>query len=170
MKKLFKVALVAASVLFVGNIASAQTKLGYINSDAVLTQMPEAKTIKTQIDAYSKQFNDQYVTMNNELQAKGKEYQAQSATMTDATRAAKQTELQDLQKRIQDFGTNAQQQVEAKTNELVKPLSDKIRAAVNAVAKEKGYAYVLDSGTTALIVSPPGDDLTPDVKAKLGIK
>jgi outer membrane protein len=170
MKKLFKVALVAAACIFAGNIASAQTKLGYINSDAVLTQMPEAKTIKTQIDAYSKQFNDQYIVMNNELQTKGKEFQAQSATMTDAIRASKQTELQDLQKRIQDFGTNAQQQVEAKTNELVKPLSDKIRAAVNAVAKEKGYAYVLDSGTTALIVSPPGDDLTPDVKAKLGIK
>jgi len=49
-------------------------------------------------------------------------------------------------------------------------LFDKIRAAVAQVAKEKGYAYVINSAQTDLIVSPPGDDLLADVKAKLGIK
>jgi len=170
MKKLFKVALAVACMLFAGNIAGAQTKIGYMNADAVMSQMPDAKTVKTQIDAYSKQFIDQINVMNNELQTKDKEYQSQSATMTDAVRSSKQAELQDLQKRIQDYNNNAQQQVDAKSNELIKPLSDKIRAAVVAVAKAKGYAYVLDSGRTALIVSPPGDDLTDAVKAQLGIK
>ena len=65
MKKLFKVALVAVSMLFVGNFAKAQTKIGYINFDAVISQLPEFKTVQTQIDSYQKQFIDQLTVMNN---------------------------------------------------------------------------------------------------------
>lgn len=170
MKKVFKVALVALSMLFVGNFAKAQSKIGYINFDALIGQMPEAKTVKSQMDIYQKQFIDQLTLLNNELQAKGQEYQKNSATMTDAVRSAKQAELQDLQKRIQDYQADAQQKVDAKSNELVKPLSDKARAAISAVAKEKGYTYVFNSAQIQLIVSPEGDDMMVPVKTKLGIK
>ena len=170
MKKLFKVALVAISILFVGNFAKAQTKIGYINFDALIGQMPEAKTIKTQLDAYQKQFIDQLQVMNTELQTKGQEFQKGSATMTDAVRSAKQSELQDIQKRMQDYQTEAQQKVEAKSNELIKPLSDKVRAAVADVAKEKGYTYVFNTAQIQLIVSPEGDNLLAPVKLKLGLK
>ena len=108
--------------------------------------------------------------MQNELQAKGQEYQKNSATYTDAVRLTKQTELQDLQKRLQDYNTTAQQKFEEKSNELIKPLSDKEKAAVTAVAKEKGYTYVFDSGQTVFIVAPDADDLTEAVKSKLGLK
>lgn len=170
MKKLLKVALVAVCMVFAGNIAKAQVKVGYIAFDQLVDQMPETKTIRTQMEAYQKQFIDQLTTMNNELQQKGQAYQAQRATMTDAVRTVKESELNDLQKRMNDYQNNAQQQVTAKTNELSKPLFDKVRAAIAQVAKEKGYTYVLNSTQTDLIVSPPGDDLMNDVKAKLGIK
>lgn len=171
MRKVFKITLLAVSLLSIGAFSRAQTKIGYVNFQALVGQMPEAKTIKPQIDAYQKQFVDQLTTMNNELQTKGKDYQAQSATMTEAVRTTKQTELQDLQKRMQDYQANAQQQVDAKSNELVKPLSDKARAAINDVAKEKGITYVLDSSQgTPLLVSADGTDLMVPVKAKLGIK
>jgi outer membrane protein len=170
MKKLFKVALVALSMLFVGNFAKAQSKIGYINFDALIGQMPEAKTIKAQLDIYQKQFVDQLTVMNTTFTTEAKNFQAQSTTMTDAIRTSKQAELQDMQKRMQDYEANAQQQVEAKTNELSKPLVDKVRAAVADVAKEKGYNYVFNTAQTQLIVSPDGDDLMAPVKLKLGLK
>lgn len=170
MKKLFKVALVAGCMLFVGSFAKAQTKIGHINFQALLSSMPEAKTIKSQLDIYSKQFTDELAVMQNELQTKGKEFQAQSATMTDAVRAAKQTELQDLQNRMQAYNNTAQQKFDEKSNELIKPLSDKARAAISAVANEKGYTYVLDSSQIQLLVSPAGDDMMAAVKAKLNLK
>jgi len=171
MKNLFKVALIAIGMLFAGNFAQAQTKIGYVNFQLLGSQLPEAKTLKTQIDDYSKQFIDQLTVMQNELQTKGQAFQTQSASMTDAARAAKQTELVDLQKRIQDYNTTAQQKVEAKSNELSKPLSDKVHAAIVQVAKDKGYAYVIDTSQgSPLLISPDGDDLTAPVKAQLGIK
>ncbi|MDB5152023.1 MAG: OmpH family outer membrane protein [Mucilaginibacter sp.] len=170
MKKLLKVALVAVCIVFAGNLAKAQTKIGYIAIDQLVDQMPETKAAIANITAYNKQFIDQLTTMNNELQSKGQAYQAQRATMTDAVRTSKEGELADLQKRFQDYQTTAQQQVEAKRNELGKPIIEKVRTAAAQVAKEKGYAYVINSSQTDLIVSPPGDDLLVAVKAKLGLK
>ena len=111
--------------------------------------------------------------MNTDFQAKAKDYQAHKATMTDAARTAREAELSDLQKRLQEYSNSSQQKVESKSNELAKPLFDKVKAAVTQVAKEKGYAYVINSSAVQgdlLLVSPPGDDLTADVKAKLGVK
>lgn len=170
MKKLLKVALVAVCIVFAGNLAKAQTKIGYVAIDQLVDQMPETKVAIKTITDYNKQFIDQLTTMNNELQSKGQAYQAQRATMTDAVRTAKESELTDMQKRFTDYQTTAQQQVEAKRNELGKPIIEKVRAAVAQVAKEKGFAYVINSSQTDLIVSPPADDLMAEVKAKLGLK
>ena len=95
-------------MLFVGNFAKAQTKIGYINFQVLVGQMPEAKTVKSQLDIYQKQFIDQLTSMNNELQTKGQEFQKTSTSMTDAVRSAKQSELQDIQKRMQDYQNDAQ--------------------------------------------------------------
>jgi outer membrane protein len=170
MKNLLKIALVPVCVLLIGNIALAQVKIGYINFAQLAQQMPETKQIGDQINAYSKQFMDQLTSMDNDYKAKLKAYNDQRATMTDAVRIAKEGELGEEQKRLQDYSNTSQQQVEAKTNELAKPLFDKVRAAIAQVAKEKGYTYVINAAQVELIVSPPGDDLTADVKAKLGIK
>lgn len=170
MKKLFKIALVAGSLFFAGNFAQAQSKIGYINSNQVVDQMPETKTIQKQIQDYQKTFVDQLTALNTELQTNAQGYDAKKATMTDAQRTAKEAELQDQNKRLQDFQQQAQQKVGEKTNELSKPLFDKVRGAIQTVAKEKGYSYVFDTSTTELLVSPPADDLMVAVKTKLGLK
>lgn len=174
MKKLLIAGLLLLGVVIATNKAGAQTKIGYINLGLLVQQLPETKTLQDQINAYSKQFLDELTTMNNDFQAKVKDYQAHKSTMTDAARTATEGQLSDLQKRVQEYSNTSQQKVELKSNELAKPLFDKVKAAVAQVAKEKGYAYVINSsaaqGNELLLVSPPGDDLTADVKAKLGIK
>lgn len=170
MKKLLKVALIALSVVFVSNLAKAQSKIGYVNASQLLEMLPEMKTLQTQMQAYQKTFADQLTTMQGELQTKGQAFQKAQATMTDASRTAAQTELQDLEQRITNFHDNAQKQIEQKSNELLKPLTDKIRSAITAVAAEKGFNYVFDSGQVELLVAPPADDLTAAVKTKLGIQ
>lgn len=170
MKKLLKVALIAVCIVFAGNLAKAQSKIGYVAVDAIVDQMPETKVAIKTITDYNKQFIDELTKMNSALQTAGQAYQAQRATMTDAVRTSKESELNDMQKRMSDYQNTAQQQVQAKQAELGKPIIEKVRAAVAQVAKEKGYAYVINSSQTDLVVSPPGDDLSTEVKAKLGLK
>ena len=170
MKKLFKVALVSGCLFFAGNVAEAQSKIGHINFNQLIDQMPETKTIQKQIQDYSKTFQDQLTTMQTELTTNAQGYDAKRASMTDAARTAKESELQDMQKRLQDYNTKAQQQVGDKTNQLSKPLLDKARVAVQSVAKEKGYTYVFDTAQTELLVSPDSDNMMAAVKTKLGLK
>jgi outer membrane protein len=171
MKKLFKVAVVAICLLFAGNFAKAQVKIGYVNFNELIRSMPEFKTVSTAVDAYQKTFVDQLSTMNAAFTSEATKYRKDQATMTDAAKTAEEGQLADMQKRMQDFQTDAQQKIEAKSNELSKPLIDKAKAAVNDVAKEKGYTYVFDSSQgAALLVSPEADDLLGATKVKLGVK
>jgi outer membrane protein len=169
MKRLFKVALVAVSMLFMASFANAQ-KIGYVNTNELMQTMPEVKGIQTQINTFQKSYVDQLNSMQTEFQKKAEAYQKGQATMNDAAKTAAESELQDFQKRMQDFNNDASQKVQAKGQELMKPVADKVRGAISAVAKEKGYAYVLDSSQVDLIVAPPTDNMQASVKAKLGIK
>jgi outer membrane protein len=78
------------------------------------------------------------------------------------------SDLQTLAYQVQNWQSIAQQIMQNKQAQLYQPIYKKVSDAINAVAKEKGYAYVFTSD--ALIVAPPSDDILPLVAAKLGIK
>ena len=76
---------------------------------------------------------------------------------------------QDLEKRLQTGQETAQKDFQQKQEDLYTPIIKKATDAVNAVAKEKGYAYVLDISKPTVVYFAGGDDLLPSVKTKLGI-
>ena len=72
--------------------------------------------------------------------------------------------------RIQEFQENAQKQLQEREAELLKPIIDRAKKAIEDVAREGGYTYVFDSGTGALLYQQDSEDLMPQVKKKLGLK
>jgi outer membrane protein len=60
--------------------------------------------------------------------------------------------------------------MDKKRTELFQPIIKKATDAINGVAKEKGYTYVLDSSAGTILFSTESDDLMPAVKTKLGLK
>ena len=172
MKKVFKVALVAVCMMLVGSFAKAQSKVGYIAMEEIISAHPESKTVQKAIETYQKDWQNQLSDLNTAYQKAVKDFTDQEKTMTDPVKASKGAEIQDMYKRLQEQDQLASQQVQTKANELSKPLLDKIRAAITAVAKEKGYNYVINasSGDQMLLVAPDADNLVAPVKLKLGIK
>lgn len=169
MKKFVIIAFVAVTGLFSVN-AMAQSKVAHINAQALVGSMPEAKKAETDLQTYAQSLEAEGKTMVDEYTKKVKEFDEKAASMTDNMKEIKGREIQDAQKRIQDYRERAESQVQQKQQELLKPIYDKARKAIEDVAKEKGYGYVIDSSAGLLLVSPSGDDLLPAVKAKLGIK
>jgi outer membrane protein len=170
MKRPLLILFVSLGLTLVVNTAVAQIKISYIDLKALVAQMPEAKDVKAQVDAYEKQFIDQLTVMNNEFITK-EHGSAGNAKMTDSARIIMGIKLQNVQKQMEDFQLKAIKMVEAKSNELLKPLSDKAIAILNAIAKENRISYIIDSSKgTKIIVSSDGTDLMAAVKAKLGIK
>ena len=84
----------------------------------------------------------------------------------EAKRSDLQTRLSGMSKKKQDYNAA----FESEKGKQIKPIQDKLLATIKAVAKEKGYGYVIDNSSNLLLVMPPGDDLLPLVKTKLGIK
>jgi outer membrane protein len=105
--------------------------------------------------------------METELQAKYKDYMDNQDKYSPIVKAAKEGELQDLNKRIEDFKGQAQQDYQRKYGELSKPIYDKAKKAIEMVAKENSYKYVLDTSTGNILYTEPGDDILQLVKKKL---
>ncbi len=150
---------------------SAQMKIGYINSESVMQQLPEAQDAQKQLDGITADWQSELTKMQTDLQHKFEDYDKKKLIMSDKKRADVEKELQDLDKKMVDFrtakfGTNGE--LFAKQNELMKPIQDKVFKAVKDVADEGGYDYVFDkSSTTLLMYSNEKNDLTSKVLAKL---
>lgn len=166
MKKFF----IAAGFVLATSVTFAQQKIGYINSDELLVSMPEAKKADAEISAYAKTFQDQLATMQKELETKYKAYEAGVKTMTEAMKDVKEKELSDLQNRIQSTQQSAEEKIANKRQELLKPITEKADAAIQAVAKDKGYTFIFDAQAGGIIYALPSDNIIQDVKNKLGIK
>ena len=115
--------------------------------------------------------------MVEEYQKKLAEAQEKARTRSEANKAtvdveleAMGQELQNIEQRIQENQRIAQEEVGKKQQDLLAPIQQKVMNAINAVAKEKGYAYILDVSNGSVIYFDGGEDVSADVKAKLGIK
>ena len=168
MKKLVIIAIVAFTG-FCSVKANAQTKIAHINTQALIEAMPDYKKAQTEIETYAgsleKESQALIAEYNNKVAALEKAPKDQSEVM----KAAQIKDIQDIQKRIQDYEQIARERIQTKQNELLKPVYDKARKAIEDVAKEKGYAYVIDNSGGSLLVSPAADDILAPVKTKLGV-
>jgi outer membrane protein len=153
---------------------SAQLKIGYTNMDYILTQLPEYKTIESEISSYQKQLESQLNSKYQEYQDKLDDYQQkiQAGTLTTQDRQTREQELTDLQQSIQKFQSDADTSLQKKTAELLQPAYDKIMKAVHDVAVDKGYTHVFSNAAGNVPILLYGDDqydVTDDVLRKLGV-
>ncbi|MCM1532627.1 MAG: OmpH family outer membrane protein [Bacteroides sp.] len=169
MKKILLAAAVAAALVFCGNRACAQGKIGHINAMELIQQMPEADSVQNALQAYAKDLQDNIATMQTEVQNKYAEYQNNQSQWSELIKQTKAKEIQDMQVRLQEFSAQAEEDYQQKTQELLAPLSDKVKAAIEAVAREGKFAYILDSGNSTVFFGSEAIDVTSLVKKKLGL-
>ncbi|UUC46734.1 OmpH family outer membrane protein [Flavobacterium cerinum] len=164
--------LLIAAALFIGasQTISAQAKVAHINVSDLMTNYPDMKTAQAQVKKIGETYDAQYKTMVSEYQAKLKKYESEAATVTEAINETRSKEMQDMGQRIQQYRENAGKELQQKELDLVKPIMEKARAAIQKVAKTKGYQYVLDSTDGSGVILADGPDLLGDVKKELGFK
>ncbi len=165
MKKLKS--LLIASILFLGasQIANGQSKTAHVDVADLMTKYPAVLEAQKQLEKLSATYQADYKTMGEEFQAKLKKYEAEAATVSEKINGERQKEVQDMEKRIQEFAQTAQKELQTKESDLMKPIEEKIKAAIQKVGKAKGYQYVMNS---AGLLLADGPNLTADIKKELG--
>ena len=164
-----KIALLLLCALPVGLMA--QDKLGHINSQEIISIMPEVEVIQKTLNDLQTEWESTLLKMREEYYAKIKEYQEKQATMPESIKEARQSEIMEIEQRVTTFTQTASADLQKKQQELFEPVIERVRKAINEVGAENNFTYIFDLGMQTIIYnSPKSNDITPLVKKKLDLK
>ncbi len=173
MKRFTVIAVLIGLVVLTGQNSMAQTyKFGHVNSDELIQALPDFDSAKVKLEKFQKELVNYLDLMSVEYNNKQEAYNKDSKTLTELVRKTKETELQDLGRKIQEFQTNAQTQMQDKQVEFFQPVYARVDKAVKDVGKENGFLYIFDVAKGALLYfdESKSTNVMPLCRAKLGLK
>ncbi len=165
--------IVVLCLLAAGLTVQAQQKLkfGHIDSEALFSALPELANVETQMDAEYKKYESQLTTMQEQLRNDQQKYMEEAKTLSADVRSEREKSLMEMNQRVQTYYSQAQQQLQAKEQELKTPLIKKVEDAIKAVGEENGFIFIFEEKAgLAVYHSEKSEDVAPLVKSKLGIK
>jgi outer membrane protein len=154
--------------------AYGQLKIGYVDSDAIMDNLPDAQDAHQKIDALVQEWQTELNKMESSWKAKYDDYEKRKLIMSDQTRVELEAELVKLEQgmteyREKKFGTNGE--LFQKQDELMKPVQNKVFTAIQEVAKQEDLDFVFDkSGDIMLLYAKEQYDLTQTVLEKLKLQ
>lgn len=167
--------ILSALILTVFSSASfAQLKIGYVDSNTIMSNLPDAQDARKKLDAIVKEWQDELNKKEADWKTKYDDYEKRKLIMTDQTRSETETELMNMEKDISDFrekkfGTNGE--LFQKQDELMKPVQNKIFTAIQSIAQDENLDFVFDrSGDVMLLYAKEEYDITNKVLDKLKLE
>ena len=166
LKKFLLVAAIAVPML-----ASAQTlKIGIVDTTEILLGLPDTKEAQDKVAEVSKKYEDEYAKLNDEMKRRYDELANMPEDELPAIRERKTRDFQEYQMKIQQFEQTATEEITKYNQEQMAPVIQKVRNAIESVGKEGSYSLIQDkNGQNILYFEAPVVDITPEVKAKLGV-
>ena len=143
-------------------------KFGHLDAQEILLTLPERVDAQATIESAATEYESEVTRMQGELETKFADYQAKAATWPDAIRQQKERELQQLDAGLQEFGMTIQNDLAQMEQQLLAPMVERVRKAIEEVGKEQGFTYIFDTSTGVTLYNG-GEDVTGLVKTKLGM-
>ena len=157
--------LTAFVVLFsISSFSQKTQKIAYVDSKIILNALPEAIKAKSDLENLSKKWQNQLDSIANEVQKMYQDYQKKASTMSqEKQREAQQAILAKEQAyqlfRQEKFGQGGE--FFQKQEQLLNPIKERILKTIEQIAKEEGYAFVLDKNADFVVLFADDDyDLT----------
>jgi outer membrane protein len=172
MKSILKNAFIIGLGVLLSVSLNAQ-KFGYVDSGAILEVMPEVKEAESNLEALGKQLQAKGEKMMQDFQLKYQDLQkrVQAGDITPKDQEAESVKLEEERNKIVQYDQDMQKQLSDKRESLLTPILDKVKNAINEVAKENNYTYIFDGspGVGVILYADESTDVTNLVKTKLGI-
>ena len=102
----------------------AQSKVAHINTQQLISEMPEVIAAQNELKKLEDQYAKELETSAKEFQTKAQSYQGDAQNQTDLINQQRQVELQEMQQRIQEFRETAAQELQKRSSEMMRPLSN----------------------------------------------
>jgi outer membrane protein len=170
MKKVVNLFFLGVFILTCIPVNSQDLKFGHINSQELLTSMPESDSAQATIEKLAGDYELQMEEMNVELNKKYDEYLQNRDSYTDLIRQTKEADITEMQQRISNFEQMAQQDLQTQQQQLLQPILEKANNAIKEVAEENSFVYIFDiSRGNPVYYSTKSIDILSMVRTKLGI-
>lgn len=158
--------LLLAIMIALPAMAFAQ-KFGIVNSQVILTDLPDFKEAQTKFEEASKKYDEEFKNLQAEMQKKYEDYQkAQEEKAPQTILDRRMSELQEFDQKIQQFRNTANQDLQRQQEQLLAPIQQKVINAINAVGAEGNYTMIFENAAPVYVGSDVVD-ITETVKAKL---
>lgn len=158
-------------ILTIGALSVQAQKIGYVNVQEIFSLLPEVKEVNTEIETMKTMYSKKGEDMIKSFQMKYQDLQQkqQSGQLAPIEIEKQAASLKEEENKIVEFEQTSQQEIYAKTQEMLKPIQDKLNQAIQEVAKENQYLYIMDTSLGMILYADPTGDATTLVKTKLGI-
>ena len=163
--------LFVALLLFVGatSFVNAQSQVAHIDTQALIEAMPEMKAAQSELEKIQKTYETEIKTLMKEWDSKVKQYSVEADSKTNEENTKRAEEVQGMQTNIGAYRQQALEDLQKKQEDLIAPILDKARTAIEKVGRGQGFQYVLDNSSGSGLLLAEGKDLLVDVKKELGI-
>lgn len=161
-------------LILVSAVSYSQQKIGYVDSKIILETLQDARDAQTNLDNLVQKWKTELQVLNDSLAFIRDDYEKKKLILTEKVKQIKEDEIKAKEKGISDFkqqkyGENGE--YFQKQSELMKPVQDRVFKAIQDVAKEGGYDFVIDrSSQLMLLYMNDKYDLTQKVIKKLEVQ
>lgn len=149
-------------------------KYAVVNTDYVLKSMPDYSAAQKRMDRYVEDWSAELRDKQGELESMRADYEQEAYLLPDNLKKRRQEEIKAKEKEIRDlqqqrFGAGGD--LDKRRAELLRPVQDRVYAAIERVAQEKNYAFVFDkAGSATVLYASKKYDISDDVLEILGVK
>ena len=160
--------LILSSVLL--NCVIAEIKIGYVDSNEIMSNFEEVRQVQVDLEKEQRRLEGDLNNLISRLDSLKQDYQRQRLLMSESRRNEKENEITNMEKSVQKFQLDKfgpEGEIYKKQNQLLKPVLGKIDAAIQQVGSDRGYDFILDAMSGALLYALDSHNLTEAVMDEL---
>ena len=159
------------TIILFGILSSNNMKIGYIDSNRIMNELDEVREVQVELEKEQRKMEGNMENLISKRDSLIQSYERQQILMNDERKLQKQQEIQktsqDIEKfQMEKFGPNGGEIYKIQ-NQLLAPVLSKIDEAIQKIGKERGYDFIMDAVSGALVYAIESHDLTDEVIEEL---
>ena len=152
------------------SFAFADVKIGYVDSNEIMNNFDEVRQVQADLEKEQRRLESEFNELVYSLDSLKQDFDRQRLLMSDTRRNEKENEILNKEKSVQKFQLDKfgpEGEIYKTQNQLLKPVLAKIDDAIQKVGSERGYDFILDAMSGALLYALDSHNLTEDVMDEL---
>ena len=166
MKKQFIKIIILSSI----SLLFSEMKIGYINANAVLADFDDARQVQVEIEKEEKRLQAELESKIMKRDSLAMDYEKRMMILDDENKRLLENEIMGIQSEIENFQMKyfgPQGELYRLNNELMAPITELLFKAIEMVAEERGYDFILNLLPEVVLYSLESHDVTDLVQKKL---